>query len=142
MDWKEIKKIVNIADNMIDLDIQDKLPECCATEEGYYKEILKKYNETKQLTGIDLITEEREKQISKYGYTPEHDSGYKSYQLVFGALAYLNTAIYGKSVGEEDWPFDAKYFHDEGYVESLKKAGAFIVAELDRVSYNKKENSE
>ena len=42
--WEDIKRIVNIADGMIDLDVRDELPECCKTEQGYYEEILKKYN--------------------------------------------------------------------------------------------------
>jgi len=46
--WKDIKTIVNIADDMIDLDIQDKLPECCATEEGYYQEILNRFLKRKE----------------------------------------------------------------------------------------------
>lgn len=45
--WEDIKRIVNIADDMIDLDVRDELPECCKTEQGYYEEILKKYNERK-----------------------------------------------------------------------------------------------
>ena len=45
--WKDIKRIVNIADDLIDLDIQDKLPECCSSEEGYYSEILDRFNKTK-----------------------------------------------------------------------------------------------
>lgn len=47
--WQDIKRIVNIADDMIDLDVQDKLPECCATEEGYYKEILKRFEDGKEI---------------------------------------------------------------------------------------------
>ena len=47
--WQDIKRIVNIADDMIDLDIQDKLPECCATEEGYYREILKRFEDGKEV---------------------------------------------------------------------------------------------
>lgn len=46
--WKDIKTIVNIADDMIDLDIQDKLPEYCATEEGYYQEILNRFLKRKE----------------------------------------------------------------------------------------------
>lgn len=46
--WEDIKLIVNIADDMIDLDIQDKLPECCATEEGYYQEILSRFLKRKE----------------------------------------------------------------------------------------------
>ena len=50
--WEDIKKIVNIADDMIDLDIMDELPECCKTEEGYYTEILKRYREFKEKTSF------------------------------------------------------------------------------------------
>ena len=52
--WEDIKKIVNIADGMIDLDIMDELPECCKTEEGYYTEILRRYREFKEKTPFKL----------------------------------------------------------------------------------------
>lgn len=47
--WLDIKLIVNIADDMIDKDCLDELPECCNTEEGYYTEILRLYKEKKGL---------------------------------------------------------------------------------------------
>ena len=81
-------------------------------------------------TGIEQIAEERLKQISKYGSVSANLDDKK---LLFGALSYLNAAIYGESVGNEDWPFEQIYWHYEGYVESLKKAGAFIAAELNRL---------
>ena len=85
-------------------------------------------------TGIELIAEEREKQISKYGYTPQHDSGYTNEELLQAALAYLKLAAgLGSTI---DWPFDLKYLHDDGYVENLKKAGAFIAAALDVFQLN------
>lgn len=84
-------------------------------------------------TGIELITEERVKQISKYGYTACHDAGYDK-ELLFGAVSYLYTALNWKESAKEAWPFDEKYYKDEGYIESLKKAGAFIAAELDRIN--------
>ena len=87
-------------------------------------------------TGLELITDERVKQIAKYKYTAYHDSLYMNKELLYAALAYLNEAIYGGKVGEEDWPFAMEYFKDEGYVENLKKAGAFIAAELDRLTIN------
>ena len=37
---------------------------------------------------------------------------------------------------EETWPFEKQHFNNEGYVENLKKAGAFIAAELDRLNIN------
>lgn len=42
LNWEDIKKIVAIADELIDLDVMDELPGCCETEEGYYTEIRKK----------------------------------------------------------------------------------------------------
>ena len=81
-------------------------------------------------TGIEQIAEEQLKQISKYGNI---NTNLNNKKLLFGALSYLNAAIYGESVGNEDWPFEQIYWHYEGYVESLKKAGALIAAELDRL---------
>lgn len=90
----------------------------------------------KMKTGIEQITEERAKQISKYGYTGYHDSGYKNKELLRGALTYLGQCIYDDFPINDIWPFEMKYLHDEGYVENLKKAGAFIAAELDRLNLN------
>ena len=81
-------------------------------------------------TGIEQIAEEQLKQISKYGNI---NTNLNNNKLLFGALSYLNAAIYGESVGNEDWPFEQIYWHYEGYIESLKKAGALIAAELDRL---------
>lgn len=93
--------------------------------------------------GSQHIAEEREKQIKKYGYTPEHDSGYKHSELLFAALAYLNAAIYGRNVGSEDWPFEMKYFNGgEDFVKDLSKAGAFIAAEIDRLNLDNTPNDE
>lgn len=83
-------------------------------------------------TAIDLIKEEREKQITKYGYTTTHDRNYPNGTVLRGALAYLNAAIYSSSVGEEDWPFDKNYFNSEGELKDLVKAAAMIVAEIDK----------
>lgn len=85
------------------------------------------------MTGIEKISQERDKQIAK-GYTPGHDAAYTGKELVYSALAYINAALYGESVGDKDWPFEKEYYKYEGYVESLKKAGAFIAAELDRLN--------
>lgn len=86
-------------------------------------------------TGIEQITEERVKQITKHGYTAYHDVVYQNKELVDAAIAYLFTAL-GYDIFPENvrWPFSPKYFKNEGYVESLKKAGAFIAAELDRLN--------
>lgn len=87
-------------------------------------------------TGCQLIAEERDKQVIQHGYTISNDKSHRNKELLYGALAYLNAAIYGTSVGKENWPFENKYWHPEGYIDCLKKAGAFIAAELDRLQLN------
>ena len=85
-------------------------------------------------TGIEQITDERSKQITKHTYTVKNDSVYTHKELLCAALAYLVTAIYGSRMGLEDWPWWREMFKDEGDVENLKKAGALIAAELDRLN--------
>ena len=84
--------------------------------------------------GIDLIKEEREKQIVKHGYDLKHDSTHSNKELVLAAMSYLTAAYnHNGALGAESWPFDIDTYNFEGYIESLKKAGAFIAAELDRI---------
>lgn len=88
-------------------------------------------------TGIEQISEERLKQIAKHSYTAYHDIGYKNKELLLAAMTYLKKAMLNNGFNEEEtWPFEKQYFNDEGYVENLKKAGAFIAAELDRLNIN------
>ena len=94
----------------------------------------------KKKSGVELIQIERQKQIEKYGYTPEHDGMYKGSQLKFAALSYLNTAIFGKNVGEEDWPFEMSFFKPGTEIACLSKAGALIAAEIDRLTQEENDN--
>jgi hypothetical protein len=85
-------------------------------------------------TGIEQITEERTKQIGKYGWPGYHDSMYTHKELLKAAQAYLSACIFDGFVGRNNWPWNPETFKDEGYVENLKKAGALIAAELDRLN--------
>lgn len=83
-------------------------------------------------TAIDLVKEEREKQINKYGYTAVHDRQHHNKAVLYGALAYLNSTIYSSTAGIEDWPFEKESFKPEGDVKNLVKAAAMIIAEIDK----------
>lgn len=43
-------------------------------------------------TGIQLITEERERQIKAEGWTPEHDDAHKSAEMLAAGRCYAVTA--------------------------------------------------
>ena len=83
-------------------------------------------------TAIDLVKKEREKQISKHGYTTVHDRQHSKKAVLYGALAYLNSVIYSSNVGIEDWPFKEESFKPEGDIKNLVKAAAMIIAEIDK----------
>lgn len=95
-------------------------------------------------TGAELIAEERARQISQEGWTPEHDDKYRCRELAKAASSYLAThtepdTVYPLSHPELaapcwDWPFTKKWWKPSSDpVRNLVKAGALIAAEIDRL---------
>lgn len=92
-------------------------------------------------TGIQLIAEERERQISQEGWTAENDDEHDNCEIRVAAFCYLDAAIaVGDTPMEEIqkappiWPWDKEWWkptHDP--VRNLVKAGALIAAEIDRL---------
>jgi hypothetical protein len=100
--------------------------------------------------GVDLIAMERERQIKKEGWTPEHDNAHTGFQLTLAAIAYAAAAV-GTEVKAklynlcfhkpkapkwtDPWPWDTAF--DKRKKHNRKKclvvAGALIAAELDRL---------
>lgn len=96
-------------------------------------------------TGIELITEERQKQIDKHGFTAEHhalNSGkwYDKGQLIEAANTLSMPEIKSCFV-PINW--DIVWFDKlckRPYKERLIIAGALIAAELDRLNYIEENN--
>lgn len=97
--------------------------------------------EAKPKTGIELISEERERQTEKEGWTTEHDDTHSNGELATAGACY---AIAHRKVGlaAYGWPF--KKVNGGGFTEpdgfkpstelrNLIKAGALIAAEIDRL---------
>ena len=100
-------------------------------------------------TGAQLIQEERERQISAEGWTPEHDAEHENGDMISAAIGYLIFAwwkIVGKAcgwtrsmvdqiIGEQWWPWDSTWWKpsEEDQIRNLVKAGALIAAEVDRL---------
>jgi len=97
-------------------------------------------------TGVELITEERAKQISKHGFTGEHHFNhpewYDKRQLTSAAHmieAYDKDCglcqIY-RSMPPVNWDRDWwERLCDKPYNERLVIAGAFIASEIDRLNF-------
>lgn len=92
-------------------------------------------------TGIELIAEERQRQIEKEGYTAEHDQQHTSDQLAGAATAYAYPPEWcypGADIREEGWPFDDGYKPSpDNRLRELVKAGALIAAAIDRLQSEK-----
>lgn len=89
-------------------------------------------------TGIELITEERQKQIDKHGFTGEHHANhpkwYDKNQLIYAARFLALPDLTYTDWVPTNW--DRKWFKDlclRSHEERLKIAGALIAAEIDRL---------
>ncbi len=90
-------------------------------------------------TGIELITEERQRQIEKEGWTSGHDDLNINGELAIAASIYSNTEgnreLYGADETPVGWPWDKRWWKPtpDNRIKELTKAGALIAAEIDRL---------
>ena len=85
-------------------------------------------------TGIELIAEERQRQIEKEGWTPEHNDEHNDQSLLAAAVCYAETTLMGEGRTIYNWPWDEREFKPSNDVRNLVKAGALIAAEIDRIN--------
>ena len=81
------------------------------------------------------VLAERERQISQEGWTPEHDDGHRNGQMADAAACYAST----KHIDHLLWPWSREWLKPSDRRRNLVKAGALILAEierLDRASYS------
>ena len=93
-------------------------------------------------TGAELIAEERQRQIEKEGWTPEHDAEHNNNELAVAAASYAMPQAARTYMIVPDgqylpifWPFDARWWKPcpDDRIKELTKAGALIAAEIDRL---------
>lgn len=85
--------------------------------------------------GVALIMQERERQISVEGWTPEHDDSHIYGELAMAAACYAMppNKRYMESYGPRDWPWESDDWKpSDDRVRDLVRAGALIAADIDR----------
>jgi DNA polymerase III epsilon subunit-like protein len=89
--------------------------------------------------GFSLIIDERLRQVTAEGWTPEHDAQHTGGELAWAAACYAAPQAILRKVGHvigDAWPwhkrFDKRGKHDR--LRRLVIAGALIAAEIDRMS--------
>lgn len=82
------------------------------------------------MSGVELIAQERQRQIDVEGYRPEHDRHHCNGELVDAAACYLAPRL-----ADKYWPWHRSYWKPspDNRVRELVKAGALIAAEIDRL---------
>ena len=89
-------------------------------------------------TGINVIIEERLRQLKAKGYDSKHDDKHDIGQLALAAALYIDPTL-AKHIIESMWPEGKDFYHPEPIVsidariKQLAKAGALITAEIDRL---------
>ena len=80
------------------------------------------------------VLAERERQKSVEGWTPEHDDQHRKGALAAAGGCYALFADYYLAEGHppEFWPWDAKWWKPSLARRNLIKAGALILAEIER----------
>jgi len=88
-------------------------------------------------SGIELITEERQRQIDVEGWTPEHDAEHSNNELSKAAIVYASDSQARENSNIIDWlwPWERAWWKPtpDNRVKELVKAGALIAAEIDRL---------
>jgi hypothetical protein len=89
--------------------------------------------------GAALIAAERQRQIDRERWTPEHDDLHDDGELLRAALCYATPSGLRDPIGKgrlpRSWPWEADAWKPtpDDRVRELVKAGALIAAEIDRL---------
>lgn len=83
------------------------------------------------------VLAERQRQITAEGWTPEHDDHHADGSLAAAAAAYAFSAATADRYLAADplgfWPWDASWWKPKSPREDLVRAGALILAEIERI---------
>ena len=110
-------------------------------------------------TGIELIADERKRQIESEGYSIKHDLEHNTREFIQAAITYAKSSdlsLHSETFKPDDkwhetnepfyrkevkcgWPWDEKSFKPTTPLRDLVKAGALIAAAIDRLNTRKEE---
>lgn len=84
-------------------------------------------------TGIELIAEERHRQIVEEKFDLHHDNNHDRQELAYAAIAYAMPSEETERIHFWPWELDWWKPTPENRVRELVKAGALIAAQIDRL---------
>jgi hypothetical protein len=85
-------------------------------------------------TALSDVMAERLRQINEEGWTPAHDDAHSNGELARAAACYATSAVPVYLANPPAlWPWDASWWKPKDARRDLIRAGALIIAELDRL---------
>lgn len=79
------------------------------------------------------VLDERQRQIGQEGWTPEHDDAHDEGELAVTAACYVRHTYKGFVGVPGEWCWGASWWKPRGRRHNLVKAGALILAEIERL---------
>lgn len=88
------------------------------------------------------VLSERQRQVTAEGWTPEHDDEHNNQELAAAAACYALCAYRpeeawvrgpARCVPPKYWPWVSRWWKPQGPRRDLVKAGALIIAEIERI---------
>lgn len=94
-----------------------------------------------EMTGAQLIAQERQRQIEEEGFCKDHDCDHEPEHLALAGRAYAYLASFGNidpatteiTAKDCDWPWHETWFKPKGQLSNMVRAGALIAAAIDRL---------
>lgn len=83
------------------------------------------------------VLAERKRQVTREGWTPEHDDQHVNFEMAIAGGLYAISAVDShhklRNSAPSAWPWDRKWWKPDGPRRDLVKAGALILAEIERL---------
>lgn len=90
-------------------------------------------NAPTQTSAARDVLAERQRQIEAEGWTPEHDDQHTDGSLAVAAACYAIADRDGRAEAPPFWPWDLDWWKPSDDRRMLVKAGALILAEIERL---------
>ena len=89
-------------------------------------------------SGVELIAEERARQVAAEGWSEAHDDAHPAGELAVAGMCYAGHAgltLQGKAgdTVPSPWPWGGEWWKPKNPIRDLVRAGALIAAEIDRL---------
>lgn len=119
------------------VDVSD--PDVLAMVEALEKaqqQITQLESHTVTAAAADVLAE-RKRQVTTEGWTPEHDDQHVNFEMAIAGGLYAISAVDShhklRNSAPSAWPWDRKWWKPDGPRRDLVKAGALILAEIERL---------